>query len=145
MLDHFNSIFEGLTHGNDTDSIYLDFAKAFDKVYTDLLLHKLSRYGFHQNLINWIKSFLTDREQVVVVNGVHSNSAKVLSGIPQGSVLGPLFFPLFINDLEEVVKASRVSFFADDTRVSKQIGCLEDCLLLQTDLYSILDWVATII
>ena len=140
MLDHFDSIFEGLTHGNDTDSIYLDFAKAFDKVDTDLLLHKLSRYGFHQNLINWIQSFLTDREQVVVVNGVHSNSAKVLSGVPQGSVLGPLFFLLFINDLEEVVKASRVSFFADDTRVSKQIGCLEDCLLLQTDLYSILDW-----
>ena len=140
MLDHFDEIFTGLTQGNDTDSIYLDFAKAFDKVDTDLLLRKLERYGFHDQLIRWIKSFLTDREQVVVVNGVHSDSAKVLSGVPQGSVLGPLFFLLFINDLEDVVKSSRVSFFADDTRVSKQIDCIEDCLLLQEDLYSIIEW-----
>ncbi|KAL5268247.1 hypothetical protein ACHWQZ_G002197 [Mnemiopsis leidyi] len=140
MLDHFDSIFEGLTKGNDTDSIYLDFAKAFDKVDLDLLLRKLKRYGFHQKLIGWIQSFLTDREQVVVVNGVHSNSAKVLSGVPQGSVLGPLFFLLFINDLEEVVKASKVSFFADDTRVSKQISRFEDCALLQADLLRIIEW-----
>ena len=119
ILDHFDSIFEGFTQGKDTDSIYLDFAKAFDKVDTELLLQKLIRYGFHRRLIGWIESFLTDREQVVVVNGVHSNSAKVLSGVPQGS-----------GDLEEVVKASRVSFFADDTRVSKQISCLEICALL---------------
>ena len=140
MLDHFDSIFEGFTQGNDTDSIYLDFAKAFDKVDTELLLQKLSRYGFHQKLIGWIQSFLTDREQVVVVNGVHSNSAKVLSGVPQGSVLGPLFFLLYINDLEEVVKSSRVSFFADDTRVSKQISCFEDCALLQADLLRVIEW-----
>ena len=140
MLDHFDSIFEGFTQGNDTDSIYLDFAKAFDKVDTELLLQKLRRYGFHQKLIGWIQSFLTNREQVVVVNGVHSNSAKVLSGVPQGSVLGPLFFLLYINDLEEVVKSSRVSFFADDTRVSKQISCFEDCALLQADLFRVIEW-----
>ena len=140
MLEHFDDIFEGLTKGNDTDSIYLDFAKAFDKVDLDLLLLKLKRYGFQEKLIRWIQSFLTNRDQVVVVNGVHSDSAKVLSGVPQGSVLGPLFFLLFINDLEDVVKHSRVSFFADDTRVSKQISCLEDCQLLQADLYSIIDW-----
>ena len=122
------------------DSIYLDFAKAFDKVDTELLLQKLKRYGFHRRLIGWIQSFLTDREQVVVVNGVHSNSAKVLSGVPQGSVLGPLFFLIYINDLKEVVKASRVSFFADDTRVSKQISCLEDCALLQADLQFVIEW-----
>ena len=78
--------------------------------------------------------------QVVVVNDVHSNSAKVLSRVPQGSVLGPLLFLLYINDLEEVVKASRVSFFADDTRVSKQISCLEDCALLQADLHFDIEW-----
>ena len=78
----------------------------------------------------------------MVLNGVHSDIAKVLSGVPQGSVLGPLLFILFINDLllEQVVASSRVNFFADDTRVSKQIGCFEDCELLQEDLYKILDW-----
>ena len=131
MLGHFDDIYEGFTRGEDTDSIYLDYAKAFDKVDLNLLIHKLKKYGFHGKLIEWIKSFLFDREQVVVLNGVHSDIAKVLSGVPQGSVLGPLLFILFINDLEQVVASSRVSFFADDTRVSKQIGCFEDCELLQ--------------
>ena len=140
MLDHFDDIFEGFTQGKDTDSIYLDFAKAFDKVDLDLLLLKLKRYGFHGKLLSCIQSFLSDREQVVVLNGVHSDSARVLSGVPQGSVLGPLLFILFINDLELAVTSSKVSFFADDTRVSKRIDCFEDCLLLQADLYGILDW-----
>ena len=106
----------------------------------NLLIHKLKKYGFYGKLIEWIKSFLFDREQVVVLNGVHSVIAKVLSGVPQGSVSGPLLFILFINDLEQVVDSSRVSFFADDTRVFKQIGCFEDCQLLQEDLDQILDW-----
>ena len=76
----------------------------------------------------------------MVLNGVHSDIAKVLSGVPQGSVLGPLLFILFINDLEQVVVFSKVSFFADDTRVSKQISCYEDCMKLQDDLNEILDW-----
>ena len=133
---------QGFTQEKDTDSIYLDFAKAFDKVDLHLLSLKLKRYGFHGKSLSWIQSFLSDREQVVVLNSVHSDSARVLSGVPQGSVLRPLIllFILFINDLELAVASSRVSFFADDTRVSKRIGCFEDCLLLQADLYGILDW-----
>ena len=140
MLDHFDDIYEGFTRGEDTDSIYLDYAKAFDKVDLDLLILKLKKYGFGNKLVDWIQSFLSDREQVVVLNGVHSDIAKVLSGVPQGTVLVPLLFILFINDLEQVVTSSTVSFFADDTRVSKQISCYEDCMLLQDDLYKILDW-----
>ena len=140
MLDHFDDIFEGFTQGQDTDSIYLDFEKAFDKVDLELLMLKLKRYGFHHKLLAWIQSFLSHRQQVVVVNGVHSDIAMVLSGVPQGSVLGPLLFILFINDLEMVVSSSKVRFFADDTRVSKLIGCTEDCLSLQTDLDNILEW-----
>ena len=140
MLGHFDDIFEGFTRGEDTDSIYLDYAKAVNKVDLDLLIHKLKRYGFHSRLIEWIKSFLFDRDQVVVLDGVHSDLAKVISGVPQGSVLGPLLFILFINDMEQVVTSSRVSFFADDTSVSKQISGLEHCQLLQNDLYKILDW-----
>ena len=140
MLDHFDDIYEGFTRGEDTDSIYLDYAKAFDKVDLDLLILKLKKYGFGNKLVDWIQSFLSDREQVVVLNGVHSDIAKVLSGVPQGTVLGPLLFIFFINDLEQVMTSSTVSFFADDTRVSKQISCYEDCMLLQDDLYKILDW-----
>ena len=139
MLDHFDDIFEEFTRGKNTDSIYLDYAKAFDKVDLDLLILKLKKYGFGNKLVDWIQSFLSDREQVVVLNGVHSDIAKVLSGVPQGTVLGPLLFILFINDLEQVVTSSTVCFFADDTKVSKQTSCYEDCMLLQDDLYKILD------
>ena len=140
MLDHFDDILEGFTQAKDTDSIYLDFAKAFDKVDLELLLLKLKKYGFHEKLLTWIHSFLSERNQVVVLNGIHSYIAKVVSGVPQGSVLGPLFFILFINDLEQVVRSSNVRFFADDTRVSKHISSTKDCQLLQADLFNILEW-----
>ena len=86
MHGHFDDIYEGFTRGEVTDSIYLDYAKAFDKVDLNLHIQKLKEYGFHGKLIEWIKSFLFDREQIVVLNGVQSDIAKVLSGIPQGSV-----------------------------------------------------------
>ena len=75
------SIYEGLVDGKDTDSIYLDYAKAFDRVDHELLISKLERYGFHPSLINWIKSFLSNRDQVVVLDGVQSFVAGILSGI----------------------------------------------------------------
>ena len=84
MHGDFDDIYEGFTRGEDTDSIYLDYAKAFDKVDLNLLIQKLKEYGFHGKLIEWTKSFLFDREQIVVLNGVQSDIAKVLSGIPQG-------------------------------------------------------------
>ncbi|KAL5254793.1 hypothetical protein ACHWQZ_G014287 [Mnemiopsis leidyi] len=120
-------IYEGLVDGKDTDSIYqtyLDYAKAFDRVDHELLISKLERYGFHPSLISWIKSFLSNRDQVVVLDGVQSFIAGILSGVPQGTVLGPLLFILFINDLELCVTSSTVGFSADDTRISKQIGSL---------------------
>ena len=140
LLNHFDMIYEGLVDGKDTDSIYLDYAKAFDRVDHELLISKLERYGFHPSLISWIKSFLSNRDQVVVLDGVQSFIAGILSGVPQGTVLGPLLFILFINDLELCVTSSTVGFFADDTRISKQIGSLGDCKLLQEDLDSVVRW-----
>ena len=140
LLNHFDMIYEGLVDGKDTDSIYLDYAKAFDRVDHELLISKLERYGFHPSLINWVKSFLSNRDQVVVLDGVHSFIAGILSGVPQGTVLGPLLFILFINDLELCVSSSTVGFFADDTRISKQIGSLDDCKLLQEDLDNVVSW-----
>ena len=140
MLSHFDEIMSGLTNNMDTDSIYLDYAKAFDKVDHKLLLQKLHRYGFSSQIIDWVKSFLCNRNQSVVVNGHHSIISAILSGVPQGTVLGPLLFILFINDLQDCVLHSKVSFFADDTRISKHISSEQDVKLLQDDLDRVILW-----
>lgn len=140
LLSHFDDIMLGLTNNHDTDAIYLDYAKAFDKVDHKLLLSKLHRYGFSANIIDWIKSFLTDRSQNVVLNGHQSTMGKILSGVPQGTVLGPILFILFIDDLQHYVKHSQVRFFADDTRLSKQISCESDVSKLQEDLENVICW-----
>ena len=118
----------------------MDYAKAFDKVDHDLLIKKLQRYGFSEALITWISSFLSNRKQYVVVNGISSLVAIVISGVPQGSVLGPLLFILFINDMSECIKHSIIRFFADDTRLLKHIFSTDDVLKLQEDLYSVAEW-----
>ena len=140
MLSHFNDIMEGLVSGRDTDAIYLDYAKAFDKVDHSLLLAKLQKYGFSPQFISWTKSFLTNRPQSVVLDGVHSYVSSMISGVPQGTVLGPILFIIFINDMEHCIQHSVVRFFADDSRVSKQISCEQDTELLQQDLDNIIKW-----
>ena len=140
LLSHFDEIMLGLTNGTDTDSIYLDFAKAFDKVDHRLLISKLQRYGFHPKLIKWLDSFLTGRSQRVVLGGIASFAAIVISGVPQGTVLGPLLFILFINDMEHCIKHSSIRFFADDTRIQKRISCESDVVELQDDLDSVIKW-----
>ena len=140
LLSHFDDIYKGLLAGADTDAIYVDYAKAFDKVDHQLLLKKLGHYGFNERLISWIKSFLAERYQQVVINGESSNSAKVRSGVPQGSVLGTLLFILFINDMESCVKHYTIRFFADDTRILKHIHSSLDVDLLQQDLNSVIKW-----
>ena len=100
----------------------LDYAKAFDKVDHRLLLEKLKRYGFHPKILSWIESFLANRTQHVVVNGAASIAAIIISGVPQGSVLGPLLFILFIDDMQHCIKYSVIRFFADDTRILKHIA-----------------------
>ena len=102
------------------DTIYLDFQKAFDTVPHKRLLAKMKGYGVHNSTCDWVEDFLFNREHKVNVNGVLSEPAKVTSGIPQGSVLGPVLFILFINDLPDSI-ASKVFMFADDTKVYRDI------------------------
>ena len=91
LLYHFDDAMESLTNRLDFDSIYLDFAKAFDKVDHEILMKKLQLYGIHPKMINWIRSFLTNRMQGVDVNGQISFLAMIISGVPQGTVVGPIF------------------------------------------------------
>ena len=140
LLQHFDQILRNFLTNCDTDSIYLDFAKAFDKVNHKLLLKKVWAYGIRGKVYSWIESFLTERTQVVAVNGIYSFIAVVLSGVPQGTVIGPILFLIYINDLEKCVSHSLLSSFADDTRLLRAITCTDDTDLLQQDLLSVSLW-----
>ena len=137
LLKHFDDILQNLLNNQETDAIFLDFAKAFDKVDHQILLQKLKNIGITGRILAWIRNFLQDREQVVLVGGVHSYIAKVLSGVPQGTVLGPILFLIFANDINCVLH-SKVGSFADDTRVFKSISTCMDSHLLQHDLQKLL-------
>ena len=130
---------EALDCGYSIDVIYMDFQKAFDTVPHRRLIGKLKTYGISTVLQNWITSFLSDRLQKVTVNGSDSAWFPVTSGIPQGSVLGPILFVIFINDLPDLVE-SDAFLFADDTKVYKIVTCLSDRKYLQRDLDRLDDW-----
>ena len=121
------------------DVAYLDFSKAFDSVPHQRLLKKVKVHGLQGNLAKWIGSFLTGRKQRVVVNGKESSWASVVSGIPQGSVLGPILFVIYINDLPDNLKG-HAEMFADDTKVYAHIKDPQDGSILQRDLDCLGDW-----
>ena len=119
--DEFIQNFEGKTQ---TD-VVLDFSKAFDVVPHQRFLHKLDHYGIRGTTPNWIQNFLTNRTQKVVVDGSSTESARVQSGVPQGTVLGPLLILTYINNLPSTV-SSQVCLFADDCLLYRLIKCWAD-------------------
>ena len=140
LLHHFDEILQNFLNGDDTDCIYLDYAKAFDKVDHSLLIKKMSKYGLHPKIVQWVDSFLCGRTQQVVVDGHLSFAALIISGVPQGTVLGPILFLIFINDITNCVSDSVIRCFADDTRLMRSISTCNDMLLLQHDLDRVVEW-----
>ena len=141
LIQTIHDIATNMDVGDQTDVILLDFSKAFDKVPHKRLLLKLHQLGIRGNTLNWIESFLKDRTQRVVLENSTSESAPVLSGVPQGTVLGPLLFLVYINDLPQCVN-SQVKLFADDCAVFRKIRSLDDQELLQKDLQNLQEWEA---
>ena len=121
------------------DMLILDFSKAFDTVPHTRLLRKLDHCGVRGNIHGWLESWLTTREQKVLVDGEKSRSVKVKSGVPQGTVLAPLMFLLYINDIGENIGSS-VRLFADDSLVYMAVSSRNDCQRLQDDLTTMVNW-----
>ena len=115
-------------------------SKAFDKVDHTKLLGRLHQYGITGKLHHWFRSYLQWRKQQVTVLGATSRELPVTSGIPQGSLLGPILFLLFVDDLPNTVKTSRVANYADGTKIFKSIDAITDCNALKSDLNDLVSW-----
>ena len=120
--------------------VYLDFAKAFDKFDIGITLRKLKSLGIQGEIGRWLTDFLTNHKHTVLVDGRKSAPHDVMSGVPQGSVLGPLPFLTLIGDIDQNIAFSFISSFADDTRVGRHIEDFEDIQLLQADLEAVYNW-----
>ena len=139
LVTFVQELVDTMPGGGQTDVILMDFSKAFDKVPHQRLLRKLHHYGIRGDVLRWTENFLAQRKQRVILDGTTSEYAHVRSGVPQGTVLGPLLFLVYINDLPDSAK-SKVRLFADDAVLYRQINSRADCETLQRDLDSLLDW-----
>ena len=139
LLCFFEEITKWVDEGSPVDVIYLDFQKAFDKVPHQRLILKLKSHGMGNSIINWIEQWLKDRRQRVVVDGEVSSWKPVLSGVPQGSVLGPILFLIYINDLEEGITGNILKF-ADDTKLFRKVKEIGDKQKLQDDTDKLVKW-----
>ena len=142
LLDSIDSWSRLLEDKTEVEVIYLDFRKAFDSVPHKRLIGKLRCYGIGDRVLSWIESFLEDRMQQVSLYGNLSDLVPVRSGVPQGSVLGPLLFLLYVNDLPDAV-TSNVRMFADDTKLFSGISSEHDVRTLQADLNALVEWSRT--
>ncbi|CAF0808212.1 unnamed protein product, partial [Brachionus calyciflorus] len=139
LLESLDVITECINRGFAIDILFIDFLKAFDLVPHPELLRKLEAYGFNGKILNWLKAFLSDRKQRVVLDGISSIWKDVLSGVPQGSVLGPLLFIIFINDLPLGLSVLS-KLFADDSKLIGIIRNSKDRNEFQTNINKLLSW-----
>jgi hypothetical protein len=141
LLHVLHDIHQALESRNQVDAVYLDFAKAFDKVSHKFLLTKLHKFGIRGDLLSWFENYLSGRYQRVTVLGETSGTLPVLSGVPQGSILGPLLFLVYVNDLpHSILGESTVAMFADDTKCFCPVKDLPYWEGLQNDLNNLMNW-----
>ena len=139
LLDFMEDVTKWVDEGHPVDVIYLDFAKAFDKVPHKRLIKKLEAHGISGKISKWISTWLSNRKQRVQLNGFMSDWIDAISGVPQGSVLGPILFLIFINDIDNDLNC-KISKFADDTKIARKICTDADAKLLNQDLQLLVNW-----
>ena len=140
LLECVNDWTKSVDERKGVDVVYLDVSKAFDSVSHVKLLTKMERYGIKDKILLWVKDFLKDRTQQVRLNGILSDPTGVISGVPQGSVLGPLLFILFMNDIVDVCKDSVIKIFADDSKLYMNSGSIFEHQALLNDLKRVFHW-----
>ena len=144
LLEFLEKITDLFDNSIPLDVVFLDFSKAFDKVPHKRLLAKMNSLGIRGNLLRWTESWLKDRKQRTVLNGTCSNWSKVFSGVPQGSVLGPSLFVIFINDIDNFTRNISIMLkFADDTKLGNVASGVKDCENLQQTINDLLVWAET--
>ena len=139
LLTFLEKVTGDIDSGKNVDVVFLDFAKAFDKVPHQRLLQKLVSHGITGNLFHWISNWLSNRKQRVCINGSLSDWILVLSGVPQGSVLGPILFLIFINDFDCGI-TNWILKFADDTKMFGPVFDYHDYVVFQEDLNRLFSW-----
>ena len=141
LADVTNTLLKNIDDGQLTGLVFLDLEKAFDTLDHRLLLDKLTALGFSKVSVQWFNAYLTDRLQSVVVNGLTSDPQSICFGVPQGSLIGPLLFIIYINGLPSIVSLCKIQLYADDTLLYASSSSVTDIeFMLSEDLKHIIEW-----